>query len=192
MEVIVLDDDSDEGDHSSKAGKISANHVAEGCSPPAKRRRQEPLSNGVSDTRNTGDLLSVGVSHISDTAQEPSMTEAPLQPGSAAADDASSPTLSPQQVRTETMPFLDCSLPWCAEQCSTPTAAARSRRSCQRRQECLLHRKRRNRCNVLAAHPVFLVDFCSFFTGAGGDSSRVTCQHFLTVHLMHSQESRFC
>ena len=107
MEVIVLDDDSDEGDHISKGRNLSASYDAERCSRPAKRQRQEPPSSlWVSDTVTTADLSSVGVSHISDTAHEPSMTEAPLQPGSAAADDAVSPTLSPQQVRSEVTRFV--------------------------------------------------------------------------------------
>ena len=93
--VIVLDGDSDEGDHLTKV-TASAIKDAEGHNRPAKRQRQEASS--FRDTINTVDLCEL--SHVSDTVQEPSVTEAPVQPAaaSAAADDAESPTLSPQQV----------------------------------------------------------------------------------------------
>lgn len=102
MEIIVLDGDSDEGDHISKDERVSERHDTEGYSRPAKRQRQEPSSNWV----HNADPSSVSVSHVSDTVQEPSMTEAPLQPGFAAADDAESPSLSPQQVCNGVMLFL--------------------------------------------------------------------------------------
>ena len=108
MEVIVLDGDSDEGEHTSKDAIVSTSNDAEGYSRPAKRQRQEPSCDWVTDTVNTVDLCDV--SHVSETVQEPSVTEAPVQPASAA-DDAESPTLSPQQVRKRPCIFLDCSLP---------------------------------------------------------------------------------
>lgn len=102
MEVIVLDDDSDECDHISKVERVSARDDTEGCGRPAKRQRQEPSSKWAHKAVPS----SISVSHVSDTVQEPSTTEAPLQPGSAAADDAESPSLSPQQVRNGVMLFL--------------------------------------------------------------------------------------
>ncbi|KAL3131052.1 hypothetical protein ABBQ38_15563 [Trebouxia sp. C0009 RCD-2024] len=97
MEVIVLDDDSDECDHISKVERVSARDDTEGCGRPAKRQRQEPSSKWAHKAVPS----SISVSHVSDTVQEPSTTEAPLQPGSAAADDAESPSLSPQQQEVE-------------------------------------------------------------------------------------------
>ena len=102
MDVIVLDGDSDEGDHTTKED-LSATKEAEGYGRPAKRQRQEASSQW--DTANKVDLCE-GLSHVSDTVQEPSVTEAPLQPASAAADDAESPTLSPQQVCYQALHFL--------------------------------------------------------------------------------------
>lgn len=97
MDVIVLDGDSDEGDHINHTIKeyVSVNEKAEGYARPAKRQRQEPSSQW--DMANRVDRCE-GLSHVSDTVQEPSVTEAPVQPASASADDADSPTLSPQQV----------------------------------------------------------------------------------------------
>ena len=96
MDIIVLDGDSDEGDHTTKED-VPVIKGAEECGRPAKRQRQEPPSQW--DTANKVDLCE-GLSHVSDTVNsvEPSVTEAPVQPASAAADDAESPTLSPQQV----------------------------------------------------------------------------------------------
>lgn len=103
MDVIVLDGDSDEGDLTIK-DDVSAGKEAEGYGRPAKRQRQHPLSQW--DTTNKVDLCE-GLSHVSDTVQEPSVTEAPVQPASAAADGADSPTLSPQQVLCyQVMQFL--------------------------------------------------------------------------------------
>lgn len=103
MHVIVLDGDSDEGDNLTKV-TASASKDAEGHNRPAKRQRQEPSS--FRDTVNTVDLCEL--SHVSDTVQEPSVTEAPVHPAaaSAAADDAESPTLSPQQVCNQVLQFL--------------------------------------------------------------------------------------
>ena len=105
MDVIVLDGDSDEGDHKDHTTKedLSASKEAEGYGRPAKRQRQESLSQW--DTANGADLCD-GLSHVSDTVQEPSVTEAPVQPASASADDADSPTLSPQQVCCQALQVL--------------------------------------------------------------------------------------
>ena len=102
MDVIVLDGDSDEGEHTIKKD-VSAGREAEGYGRPAKRQRREPSSQW--DTTNEIDLCE-GLSHVSDTVQEPSVTEAPVQPTSAAADGADSPTLSPQQVCYQVLQFL--------------------------------------------------------------------------------------
>ena len=98
MEVIVLDDSSDGAGYVKKSADPSTSFDADGRSRPAKRRRQETLATRISETTNKVDL-SEGTSHVSDTVNEPSATEAPILPASAAADDAESPTLSPQQVR---------------------------------------------------------------------------------------------
>lgn len=100
MDIIVLDGDSDEGDQVTKV-TTSARNDATSYKRPAKRQRQEAPSNR--DTANAVDLCE-GISHVSDTVQEPSVTEAPVQPASAAADDAESPTLSPQQVCNQVFP----------------------------------------------------------------------------------------
>ena len=111
----MLNGDSDEAECVSKGADPSSSFDAKSQSRPAKRQRHESSTSRVSDTLNTVDL-SEGISHVSDTVREPTATEAPVQPASAANDDAESPTLSPQQVRIRCR-FADLLTPrclWCS------------------------------------------------------------------------------
>lgn len=94
MEVIVLDGDSDEGEHQHTTRHSSSVHASSVDSRPAKRRKQEASTTHVTETTD----LSESVSHVSDTVWEPSATEAPVLPAAAHAGEAESPTLSPQQA----------------------------------------------------------------------------------------------
>ena len=107
MEVIVLGSDSDDGNDTGRTVKRSTSFDASVRPRPAKRRRQEASMSRVSDTVAAVDL-SDSVSHVSDTVQEPTATEAPACPASAAAGEAESPTLSPQQVRSRGFAYYCC------------------------------------------------------------------------------------